>query len=82
MFQLAVKLFYRTQRELAKAINELIDAYWQETITEEELISGIHNMYSNNYEKLIKDGVFTKIIQQQCGKRRLVLIKKIMESKK
>lgn len=82
VFQLAVKLFYRTQRELAKAINELIDAYWQETITEEELISSVHNMYSNNYEKLIKDGIFTKIIQQQCGKRRLVMIKKIMENNK
>lgn len=80
MFQLVVKLFYRTQRDLAKAINDLVDAYWQDTITEEELISGVHSMYSNNYDKLMKDGVFTKIIQQQCGKRRLLLVMKIMET--
>lgn len=78
MFQLAVKLFYRTQRDLAKAINDLVDAYWLDTVTEEELISGVQSIYSNNYDKLMKDGIFTKIIQQQCGKRRLLLIKKIV----
>lgn len=78
MFRLAVKLFYRTQRDLAKAINDLVDAYWLDTITEEELISGVQSIYSNNHDKLMKDGIFTKIIQQQCGKRRLLLIKKIV----
>ncbi|MGE7923344.1 TIGR04540 family protein [Viridibacillus arvi] len=73
-----MKLFYRTQRDLAKAINDLVDAYWLDTITEEELISGVKSMYLNNQDKLMKDGVFTKVIQQQCGKRRLLLIKKIV----
>lgn len=82
MFQLVVKRFYRTQRDLAKAINEIVDAYWQEAITEEELISDVHSMYLNNSEKLIKDGNFTKIVQQQCGKRRLSLVKKIVEINK
>lgn len=82
MFQLVVKRFYRTQRDLAKAINEVVDAYWQEAITEEELISDVHSMYLNNSDKLMKDGVFTKIVQQQCGKRRLLLFKKIMEINK
>lgn len=76
---MVVKRFYRTQRDLAKAVNEVVDAYWQEAITEEELISDVHSMYLNNSDKLMKDGVFTKIVQQQCGKRRLSLIKKIME---
>ncbi|AWE08585.1 glycosyl transferase [Lysinibacillus sp. 2017] len=76
---MVVKRFYRTQRDLAKAINELVDAYWQEAVTEEELISDVHSMYLNNSDKLMKDGVFTKIVQQQCGKRRLSLIKKIVE---
>lgn len=82
MFKLVVKRFYRTQRDLAKAINEVVDAYWQETITEENLISDIYSMYLNNSDILMKDGFFTKIIQQQCGKRRLSLVKKIMENKK
>lgn len=76
---MVVKRFYRTQRDLAKAINEVVDAYWQESLTEEELISDVHSMYLNNSEKLIKNGVFTKIVQQQCGKRRLLLVMKIME---
>lgn len=46
MFQLVVKRFYRTQRDLAKAINEVVDAYWQEAITEEELISDVHSITS------------------------------------
>lgn len=75
---MAVKLFYRTQRDLAKAINDLFDAYWLDTITEEELILGVKSMYLNNQDKLMKDGVFTKVIQQQCGKRRLLLIMKIV----
>lgn len=79
MFQVVVKRFYRTQRDLAKAINELVDAYWQEAVTEEELISDVHSMFLNNSDMLMKDGVFTKIVQQQCGKRRLTLIKKIVE---
>ncbi len=39
-------------------------------------------MYLNNSDKLMKDGIFTKIVQQQCGKRRLVLIMKIMKINK
>lgn len=80
MLQLVVKRFYRTQRDLAKAINEVVDAYWQEAITEEELIADVHSMYLNNSDKLMKDGFFTKIVQQQCGKRRLSLFKKIVQS--
>ena len=78
MLQLIVKRFYRTQRDLAKAINEVVDAYWQDAITEEELIADVHSMYLNNSDKLMKNGFFTKIIQQQCGKRRLSLFKKIV----
>ncbi|WP_107949284.1 TIGR04540 family protein [Lysinibacillus parviboronicapiens] len=59
-----------------------MDAYWQEAITEEELILDVHSMYLNNSDKLMKDGIFTKIVQQQCGKRRLVLIMKIMKINK
>lgn len=77
---MSVKRFYRTQRDLAKTINELVDSYWQDLISEDQLISDVHLIYSNNYDKLIKNDVFTKIIQQQCGKRRLLVIKKIVEN--
>lgn len=74
-----VRLFYRTQRDLATALNQLVDAYWQEEIKEDELIEGVKSMYEYNQEKLIKDNEFTKVIQQQSGKRRLALIGKILE---
>ncbi|WP_238985104.1 MULTISPECIES: TIGR04540 family protein [Bacillus] len=76
---LELRLFYRTQRDLAIALNQLVDAYWQEEIKEDELIEGIKSMYEYNREKLIKDNEFTKVIQQQSGKRRLALIGKILE---
>lgn len=74
-----VKLFYRTQRDLATALNKLIDAYWEEEIREHELIEGIQTMYKNNQSKLIKNNEFTKVVQQQSGKRRLVIIERILE---
>jgi uncharacterized protein (TIGR04540 family) len=74
-----VRLFYRTQRDLATALNQLVDAYWQEDIREDELIEGIKSIYEHNQEKLIKNNEFTKVVQQQSGKRRLAVVGKILE---
>ena len=73
-----LKMFYRTQRDLAVDLNKLVDSYWQEEIKENELINGIKNLYEHNQEKLIKDNEFTKVVQQQCGKRRLVVVEKVL----
>lgn len=73
-----VKLFYKTQIELAHIINTVIDNYWNNEIKEDELIEGILKMYSNNSTKMIKYNKFTKILQQQCGKRRLEIVRKIL----
>ena len=76
-----LKMFYRTQRDLAVDLNRLVDSYWQEEIKENELIDGIKNLHEHNQEKLIKDNEFTKVVQQQCGKRRLSVVGKILEIK-
>lgn len=76
-----LKMFYRTQRELAVDLNKLVDSYWQEEIKENELIDGIRNLYENNNEKLLKDNQFTKVVQQHCGKRRLAVVEKVLEIK-
>ncbi|MFB5088354.1 TIGR04540 family protein [Psychrobacillus sp. PGGUH221] len=78
---LELKLFYRTQRDLATALNQLIDAYWSEKIKEAELIEGIKSMYLNNQDKLMKNNEFTTVVQQQCGKRRLAIVERILEIK-
>jgi uncharacterized protein (TIGR04540 family) len=78
-----LKMFYRTQRELATAINGLVDAYWKEEIKEQSLIDGVNNIiYGNNRSKLLKNNEFTKVVKQQCGKRRLEVIEKILKSGK
>lgn len=71
-------MFYRTQRDVAVAINQLVDAYWEEKIIEQKLIEGIKDIHKNNYEKLVKENEFTKVVQQQCGKRRLVIVDRIL----
>lgn len=76
-----VKLFYRTQRDLATALNKLVDAYWEEKIKEQELINGIKSIHMNNKDKLMKNNVFTTVVQQQCGKRRLAIVERILEVK-
>ncbi|KOF08712.1 glycosyl transferase [Planococcus glaciei] len=75
-----IKMFYRTQRDVATAVNQLVDAYWEEKIIEQKLIDGIKYIYKNNQEKLLKDNAFTKVVQQQCGKRRLLIVERILET--
>lgn len=76
-----LKLFYRTQRDLALDLNQFVDAYWQEKISEDNLINGIRILYEHNQDKLIKNETFTTVVQQQCGKRRLAVVGKILEIK-
>lgn len=76
-----IKMFYRTQRDLAAALNILIDAYWNEEILEEELVEHVKEIHRTNQEKLMKNKGFTKVVQQHCGKRRLTVVEKIIEIK-
>ncbi|WP_035156766.1 MULTISPECIES: TIGR04540 family protein [Paenibacillaceae] len=73
-----VKLFYRTQRELAMMYNSIIDAYWEGNINEETLIQKVVDIYINNPQKIIKENDFTTVLKQQCGKRRLEVIERIL----
>ena len=53
-----VKKFYRTQREVASIVNEIIDGYWADKLTDEELEENITMIYENNLDKIIKNGNF------------------------
>ena len=76
-----VKKFYRTQREVAAVINEIIDEYWVDNLTDEELEENIIMIYKNNQRKIIKDDDFTTILKQQCGKNRLAVVSKITKNR-
>ena len=73
-----VKKFYRTQREVASIVNEIIDDYWADKLTYEELETIITMIYENNRDKIIKNNEYTTIIKQQCGKNRLTVVSKII----
>lgn len=74
-----IKMFYKTQREIAEVLNELIDSYWDNELEEDKLINDIKALYINNDTKIFKNGNFTTILKQQCGKRRLEVVEKILE---
>lgn len=73
-----VKKFYRTQREVAAVINEIVDEYWGDNLTDEELEENIIIIYKNNQRKIIKNDDFTTILKQQCGKNRLIVVENII----
>lgn len=75
---LEIKLFYKTQRELATAINEIVDAYWENSVSENTLMQSVSNMYINNPNKVFKHEQFTTILKQQCGKRRLEVVERVL----
>lgn len=73
-----VKLFQRTQRDLAASINLVIDKYWEDQIDETRMIELIQKLYKANMNKFIKNGGYTTIIRQQCGKRRLEVVDQVI----
>ncbi|WP_337194080.1 TIGR04540 family protein [Halobacillus litoralis] len=78
---MGIKLFQRTQRDLALSINHVIDQYWNNGLEESQMIDMIQNLYKNNKSKFIKNGEYTTIIIQQCGKRRLEVVTRVLELK-
>lgn len=74
-----VKKFYRTQREVASVINEIVDDYWVDKLTDKELEDNVILVYENNQDKIIKNKDYTTIIRQQCGKNRLAVVSKIID---
>ncbi|MFC4558387.1 TIGR04540 family protein [Virgibacillus kekensis] len=73
-----IKLFQKTQRDLATSINLVIDRYWEDEIDESKMIELIQKLYATNKSKFMKEGEFTTILRQQCGKRRLEVVDQVI----
>lgn len=58
--------------------NELIDSYWVEEIQEDVLIKNRKLLYEHNKEKLIKNNTYTTVVQQQCGKIKLLVVDQVI----
>lgn len=74
-----IKMFYKSQVEVAEIINQIIDGYWSNEIEEKIMIDRINKLLENNSSKIIKCGDFTTVLRQKCGKRRLEVLAKIIE---
>ncbi|WP_339217739.1 TIGR04540 family protein [Ornithinibacillus sp. FSL M8-0202] len=74
-----IKVFQKTQRDLASTINLVIDNYWKDQIDELKMIELLQKLYVTNSTKIIKDGKYTTILRQQCGKRRLDVVSKVLK---
>ncbi|MBA1335120.1 MAG: hypothetical protein HPY66_0742 [Firmicutes bacterium] len=78
-----IKSFYKNQRELAETLSKVIDKYWSSEIPENEMIDTVIRIVENNKSKVFTDntGEFTTVLRQQCGKRRLEVVSKILHNK-
>jgi uncharacterized protein (TIGR04540 family) len=73
-----LKRFYKTQREVAEVINYLVDSYWADETNEEALVESVWKLHTDNPGKILKAFEFTTVLKQQCGKRRLEVIARIL----
>ncbi|SFA83160.1 conserved hypothetical protein [Lentibacillus halodurans] len=73
-----VKLFQKTQRDLAVSVNLVIDTYWEDGISESKMVEMIQKLYINNESKFLKNGKYTTVLRQQCGKRRLEVVSRVL----
>lgn len=77
-----VKTFYKTQIEVADTLNRIIDSYWNDEIKEATLMDLLKKVSENNKHLLYKDGEYTSVVKLKCGKRRLELVTKILDTSK
>lgn len=70
--------YFRSQKDLAKALIKLIDAYWNYELSEQDLISQVKEYIIKNEEKVYSAGDYTSVIKQRLGKKRLELLVKIL----
>lgn len=73
--------FFKNQKELAQALIEIIDSYWEKSLKEEEMMSKIEELVQKNREKVFTQGDYASVIKQRLGKKRLALLIKVMELK-
>ncbi|WAG63076.1 TIGR04540 family protein [Clostridium estertheticum] len=71
--------YYKNQNDLGIALNFIIDNYWNNNITEKEMIEKINLIIQNNKEKILTKEGYLTVMVHKCGKKRLELISKILK---
>jgi len=75
---LEIKLFYKSQKEIANILNILVDKYLNNEIEENDFIGSVNRIFGNNASKIMKNNEFTSVILQRCGKRRMEILSKVI----
>lgn len=78
------KKFYKTQDELGETLKNIIDLYYENDLSEEEMMNNVYEIITLNNEKYYSRADNTKIasrVRMKLGKNRLELISKILEIK-
>ena len=70
--------YFKSQKDLAEAIIKIIDDYWSYELGEDTLVVQINELVDKNSEKVFKSGLFTSVLIQRLGKRRIELLYKIL----
>jgi uncharacterized protein (TIGR04540 family) len=73
--------YFKSQKDLAVALIQLIDNYWNYELSEENLINQINELSSKNKEKLFIDGQYSSVLKQRLGKRRIELLNKVLTNR-
>lgn len=71
--------YFKSQKDLANALINLIDSYWSSEINEELFLDRINEIVSKNNEKVYSDNKYTSVIRQRLGKRRIELLDKVLK---
>lgn len=71
--------FFKNQKDLAESLKKAIDEYWSLNLTEGEFINYIEEVYNKNKDKIISNNSITAIIRQRLGKKRILLLVKILD---
>lgn len=71
--------FFKSQKDVAKALIVLIDKYWSSELSDTQLIEQLNDIFNKNIEKVYCDGKYTSNIIQRLGKRRIQLLDKILK---
>lgn len=71
--------YFKSQKDLALALIQLIDNYWNNELSEENLISKLSELSAKNKEKLMVDNEYSSVVKQRLGKRRIDLLNKIIK---
>lgn len=71
--------YFKSQKDLANALINLIDSYWNSKINEELFLDRINEIVTKNNEKVYSDNDYTSVIKQRLGKRRIELLDKVLK---